>query len=770
MTEFSKLNEIAERQNLQGKRSGFFSFSGNFVKFITVSLAMAILMTLPGIAVTSFGIQAFQPIAQIWKDMPSSLKETSIAERNTLYDINGKPFAQIWVEDRKPLSSVDQISPYLREGLIATEDNRFYEHSGIDIKGTARAALTGKGGGSGITQQLVKNLQFYDQAGRENREKAVESTYRRKIQELKYSLDYEKNHSKDEILLQYFNTVSFGGPNTYSIESAAQYYFGKKAKDLNLAESSVLVGTVKNPVGYNLEKEDKREAWKSRQATVLQRMVSEGYITQREADEAKKEELKFVFKKDSGGNCASSAYPFYCDYVIDYLLNSPRFGETPEERSAILAKGGLEINTYMDPAVMDAIDERLEKDFGNNNRVVAPVSVVQPGTGAVLGFGQNRDYGTGEGKTTINVADNPAATGSAFKPFTLAAALENGFTESDLKFGSDCPYKPNGFDTPPNGFGNSNGCGFQSGVLDYQQATAWSSNTWYTTLGVKVGLENIFKLNESMGLKTPDGIGSRSLSYVLGPVEYSPIDVSAAYATFANKGVYCPPTPIKEFKYVDGTSPHVPDTYRPESDACRGVMKESTASTVLRALRANTYPGYVEGAFGTKAQIDGYDAVGKSGTNQSYNHIWAQVSMDYSLYIDIYDMDSVSRGLKEGYSYRGDWGSRNKAPQAGSRVLKEVVDRTGVKSRPLDYDNRSNNVIKVDVPLIDYMTIPDFTGMTAEEALYSAESLGIQAHVSVEKKPAPDGYDSGVIVEQSLKSGTQLPIGTKKEIVLYETK
>lgn len=734
--------------------------------FLSLSVILGLIVTVYPVMGLSAAAKVAEPVAKYWKDLPSELGETSIAERNVLYDKNGDIFAEVWAEDRVQLDSLDKISDYAKNGLIATEDKRFYEHAGIDFIGTARSAVSGSGGGSGITQQLIKNLQFYDQAGKEKKDDAIERSLSRKLQELKYSMEYEKNHTKDEILLEYFNTVAFGGPNTYSIEAASQYFFGKSAKKLDLAEASALIGTANNPVLFNLKHTDDDAKWKGRQKAVLDRMVAEGHVTSEEAKKASNQKLKIVLKK-SRGNCTSSEYPFYCEYVIDYLADSEKLGETAEERAAVIAKGGLHIKTHMDPAAMDQIDKKLEAEFGNNNRVVAPVALVEAGTGGVTAFGVNRDYGEGKGKTVINVADNPAATGSAYKVFTLAAALNSGRTESSLTFDAPCVFAPQGYDYPNSGFKNSQGCGKQAGVLDYLQGTAYSSNTWYTKLATQIGLDKVYDISRQLNLNVPENLTNRSLSFVLGPVENSPIDMAAAYATFTNKGVFCPATPIEDYHYSDGSVPAVPDTYRPEDDSCKRVTSPATASTVLKAMRANTYGDGIPGAFGTQGRISGYDSVGKSGTNQRYNYTQGQVSADYGFFIDIYDMDRVTRGVYQNSYYRGQLWPYNYSAKATSSIFGSVL-KMG-KNKSLDFNNRDTSFTPVAIEKRDYFTIPSVLGMTAEQAVDAMSSIGIPVYVSKETVKADGQFPVGVIGEQSISPGEELPVGTKKEIVLYIT-
>lgn len=748
------------------KKIGFFGAFNALVALIVCSVLAGVLVSFYPLMAVSGSVMAAEPVADYWKNVPSELPNVVIGEHNFIYDKNGAPFAEVWTEDRVPVNSLKDINPLAVQGLIDTEDKRFYENKGFDPIGTMRAAISGKGGGSGITQQLVKNLQFYDLLGREKQADAIEKSYARKIRELKMALEYEKTHSKDEILLQYFNTVAFGGPNTYGIQTASQYFFGKNAKDLTLAEAAALVGSANNPVQNNLANPDAEFSWKERQGVVLDRMVAEKHITKAQADKARAEKLNIVLKKAKGGNCYSSNYPFYCDYVMDFLLKNPRLGETEEERQAVLAKGGLHIKTNMDPKAMDMIADYLKKGYGTTNRIIAPTAIVEPGTGAVVAFGANRDYGNGEGKTTINLANRPSGEGSAYKLFTLAAALNSGMTEADLKFSSACPLDPGkNYDAPPNGFKNSNSCKLQGGLLDYKQATAYSSNTWYVTLEMKIGVDKVKEFSRSVGLSAPDDITNRSLSYTLGTVGNTPIADAAAFATFINKGVYCPPTPIASITYSDGRAPALPDGFNPETQACRAVMSPQNAGIVLKAMRANL-SGEVPNAFGLKANIPGWDNGGKSGTNQGTNTTWAHVTPYYASFTNVYDMEKPTRGI-EGVIFQGQYHAwyENTGQKVNVHFMKTLLE--GKAPKKLDFDNSDNSFKKVPVNQSDFFTVPSVIGMTPEEALNAMTKLGIEAHVSKTYKPLPPGYQSGLIVEQSIAPGETLSKGTQKKIELF---
>lgn len=739
---------------------------------VALASALGALLAVYPLIAFSAGIKASEPVVQYWKELPSEFeKDVAIGERNVLYDINGKPFASLWVEDRIKLTNIDQVSDFAIKALVATEDKNFYKHAGFDPKGTIRAAITGRGGGSGITQQLIKNLQFFNLSGKDDKKAATEATIGRKIRELKLSLGYEKSHTKDEILLNYFNTVAFGGPNTYSIEKAASYYFGKHAKDLTLAQSAVLVGSVQSPSEYNLASKDQEtiDAYKARQKSVLSRMVAEGYITQQQADEAYAEPLEVVLKGAEGaGTCAASAYPFYCDYVMDYLRSSPKLADTQQERDAIIARGGLHIKTYLDPEATDIAQRELNDSYGIYNPVAVPTVIVQPGTGGVLVAAVNRDYGTDEeaGQTTLNLANHKSGTGSAYKMITLAAATTEGYLESDLAFSSMCPWQKPGYETPPGGIQNSDSCALQGGYMDYRRATAFSSNTWYVELQSRIGVDKIKEFSTKLNLSAPDDITNASTSYTLGSVENSSIDMAAAFATFANHGIFCPATPVSDYAYADGTRPALPEGYDPASTSCRRVMSPSGASTVLKAMRANI-SGEIPGSFGSKANIAGFDTAAKSGTNQLYNSTWAHLSANYSLFANAYNPVQLTDGIDYLY-YKGRhtrWWEHVTQFSSGD-ILRRILTQRSDYAK-LDYGSTDTSITPVPVDTRDMFTVPSVIGMRPQQALSVLNEIGIEAHLAKETKPLPAGFSSGVIVAQSIEPGSQLVVGTKKSIIIY---
>lgn len=741
--------------------------------FILTSSLIGVLLSTPAVLALSAGVEVAKPIVKTWKEAPIELPEIGIAQKNIFLDRNGKPFAEIFAQDREVLSSLEKVSDNAVKALIATEDKRFYEHKGVDAQGTLRAFIKG-GGGSGITQQLIKNLQYYN-LEKDLKDSATEATLERKIKELKLALEYEEKHSKEEILLNYFNTVAFGGPNVYSIQSASKRFFNKNASDLNLSEASLLIGTVQNPTIYDLDNPDKLNKARERQEHVLSRMVAEGFIKEADKQEVMNSPIEFKRNKPLSGTCYSSSDPFYCDYTLKKLKEDERLGGTQEERDKRISLGGIVVETYLDPELSDLAKKQVEADYGKNNRIVAPIVVAENGTGGIRAIAFNRDYGEGEGKTLINIPLHKSSTGSVFKIFTLGASLRSGFEEKDLVFGSRCPLIDPRIDYPLGGFTNSSGCGYQNAPnMDYKRAIAISSNTWFVELLLKVGIEDVKKFAGEIGLEPDEKINSRSASYTLGVTEHAPVDVASATAMFHN-GIYCPATPIKRLR--EGDKELVPaETYNEKEHSCRRVLSEKDANTVKKAMIANLSPG----GFGFERRVSGAVVGGKSGTNGTISQAFDMLittgkGEKLAIYGNSYDMDNTASG--EGIEYvvhRGvlkNW-ILNPASQTVGDYAKKVLELRGKGN--LDISSLDDSLPEVE-PLESkrYLKMPNLIGMDSNKAVSILKNYGI-FEVKVLKDfttEAPDNIQRGTVAVQSPSPGEKIAYeaygdGKRKEVII----
>lgn len=748
-------------------------FKSVIIPAIALVLASALITASLG-AVT---VIAASPVISYWNDADSKLGETPVAAHIKMYDRNGQQFAEVWSSDRDPVQSLNDVSPYMRSAMISAEDKDFYNHGAIDILATARSLLTRSGGGSGITQQLIKNLVYLSYGATDKQKKeATEVTIARKLNEMKMAAEFERTHSKDEILLKYLNTVSIGSANIYGVQTASREIFGKSAKDLTVGEAAALAGSVNNTSRYNMLRMDDKtvaDMVKQRQNYVLDRMLDDGKISKSQHDDAVKAPIQTNIQQQGNG-CGRSQFPFYCQYVLDHMMSDPQMGSNDEERQLRVNQGGIAVYTALDPTLTRQAEDQVKRDMGVWNRVAMPIAVVQPGTGDVLAIAANREWGVdaSQGQTQIPLAESKTQTGSTYKMITLATAVSQGWSEDRLNsVNGYCPWTKPGYDAPPGGISNSISCASQGGRIGYLRATAVSSNTFYVELSTEVGIGKLMDMSRKLGLTVPDTISERSASFTLGVASDSPIQMAAAYATFTNKGVYCPPTPVRSYGMLDGSAFAPADTYDPAQGGCKAVLTPKQASIVLKAQNA-VVNGSDPDRLGIGAEVPGHQTVGKSGTtNDLANSAWTSSVGQYSVFANTYDPRGNYAHPLTYYVYRGMGvdGYYHGAMQTTKDII--AANLAGQPNIPLDLGSNDNNYVKVKVDTTGMKTVPDVTGMKAETALKTMEAAGFNAKVL--KKTSTDGdisssvsYRKGSVVSQSLAPGTRLTIGSKRIVEL----
>ncbi|MBH5335792.1 penicillin-binding protein [Streptomyces pactum] len=610
------------------KRSGGgLSTTQQVAKFIGVStLAGAVLAGLALPAVGALGLAAKGTVEE-FDEIPANLKTPPLSERTTILDAAGGEIAKVYSRDRTVVPLKD-ISPYMQQAIIAIEDARFYEHGAIDLKGVLRAlnknAQDGgvSEGASTLTQQYVKNV-FVEEAGddAEKVAEATEQTIGRKIRELKYAIQVEKELGKKRILQNYLN-ITFFGQQAYGVEAASQRFFSKRAKDLKLQEAALLAGLVQSPSRYD-PVNDPEEA-KTRRNIVLQRMAEVKNISQAEADRAKKLPLGLkVSRPKNGCITAVEGAGFFCDYVRKVFVNDPAFGKTREERVQRWNQGGMTIRTTLDPQAQRSVQKAIADQVYAEDDVATAVTLVEPGTGKIRAMGQSRPYGFQENQTQINLSVDEAMgggkgyqPGSTFKPIVAAAALERGVKPTKsysspykMRYPSPvqtCEGSWRGTDTTQNE--NSS----EVGPYGMQEATAKSVNTYYVQLISDIGVCPVTTLAHRMGVDRADGQKMEQVpSITLGTQEMSPLTMANAYATFANEGVHCTPVAIESITGPGGKKLKVPQT------SCERAMSKKTASTINTLLK-----GVVEDGTGKKAGLSGRDSAGKTGTTDFRYAAW----------------------------------------------------------------------------------------------------------------------------------------------------
>ncbi|MQA93860.1 MAG: PASTA domain-containing protein [Streptosporangiales bacterium] len=560
-----------------------------------------------------------------FQNLPSDLRTPPLAQRSRILDSDGRVVATFFDENREVVS-LKEIAPVMRQALIAIEDARFYQHGGLDLKGTMRAALSTAGGaqqgGSTLTQQYVKNVLVESAETKEEIEAARAPTLARKLKELRYALTIEKKLRKNEILERYLN-IAYFGDGAYGVQSAARHYFDTTAKKLTLAQSATLAAIVRNP-GYDPRRFPKEVL--QRRNLVLQRLADTGKLPKAAADKAKKEELGLDVTRTKNG-CHYSKYPFFCDYVVSEIRTNPIFGKTAKEREKLLKRGGLTIRTTLDVKAQKAADRALRAQISSQDYEVGAQAMVEPGTGRIKALAVSREYGEDKSRrqTQINFAADQKhggnlgmQAGSTFKAFVLAAALDKNIPYGERIM---APHRE-----PYTGFTNCDG----ENVSDYGASAAnaadgeggkafsvltgthHSVNTFFIRLERKVGLCESVEMAEKLGVRRSTGQRlSQIPSFVLGVDPVSPLQMAAAYATFAARGEYCKPIAITEMLSHDGKKMKIP---RPN---CDKVIDEDVADAVNYALSGVINKG------GTGAGLSpGFPAAGKTGTTDDYGNAW----------------------------------------------------------------------------------------------------------------------------------------------------
>ncbi|PFC38108.1 PBP1A family penicillin-binding protein [Bacillus cereus] len=557
-----KKQPVAKKQKAKGKTSFF-------RKFLVSCLLLGIVGLVAG--VTTFFVMI--------KDAPKLEKAKLVNPLSSkIYDKDGKLIYEYGKEKRTNIM-YEQIPKLVENAFLATEDARFYEHSGVDYKGTARAALVslkgdyGSQGGSTITQQVIKNYFL-----------SMEKTSKRKAQEIYLAYKLEQQYSKHEILEMYLNKVYLGN-RSYGIATAVQNYYGKELKDLTLPEVAMLAGLMKAPNNYDPTKEQNIKKATERRNVVLKLMNRHGYITKKEMEEASKVPVTEGLKKATEQK--EMPYPAFMDAVVKEVEK-----ELPDVN---IGSDGLEIYTTLDPKAQDFADKLLNKDIINypNEKFQGAFTFMDTKTGEVRAIGSGR----GENKAVFkghNIAiELNRSAGSTMKPiFDYAPAIEY------LKWATyhqidDSPFK---YST---GQEVRNADRKHLGPITMRDALKTSRNIPAIKTAKEVGINKSKVFSEKLGITFNV---APTESTAIGTNEASPTEIAGAYAAFGNDGKYTRPHFVKKVIYSDGKSKNF-------EQKSKRVMKDSTAYMITDMLRT-----FVSSGLGTTANISSLDIAGKTGT------------------------------------------------------------------------------------------------------------------------------------------------------------
>lgn len=509
-----------------------------------------------------------------------------------IFDMNGNLITNIHATENRTLVSLDKIPKNLQNAFIAVEDNRFYEHNGVDPRGILRAlysnVVSGEvaQGGSTITQQLAKNA-FLSQ----------DRTITRKIQEFFIALRLEQQYTKDEILEMYLNQIYFGR-GAYGVQAAAQTYFGKDVDQLNLSECAMLAGIPRSPNYYSPL--NNLSAAMERRSEVLDQMVKYDYITPDMAVKTKREQLQLVNPKEEEQNNTAS---YFIDYVTQEMID--KFGADAVYKEGLKIYVSIDMN--MQKAAEQSINTLLPTYYDDANGLKQPqgaLIAIDPTTGYIKAMVGGR--GTDQFNRATMAVRQP---GSSFKPFTFATALEANMTPDTTI--EDKPFKLG--DWQPQNYNRT-----FSGTVTMRQTAINSLNVPTVRLAEKVSIDKVLATAQNLGISTlvmnsaPGEPNDKNLAASIGGLTQgvTVLDMAGAYSAFANHGIYTKPVAV--VKVIDRKGKVIYEN-KPET---KQVLSERTATLLTSMLQ-----DVIARGTGTGAKIN-CPAAGKTGTTDDYQDAW----------------------------------------------------------------------------------------------------------------------------------------------------
>jgi membrane peptidoglycan carboxypeptidase len=624
---------------------------GYFVLSIICGI-LAAGLAVPGVAAA--GLAASKSIT-FFNSLPSELTVDSPSLSTRMLSADGKPIATFYAENRVRIG-LDQMSPFIKDAIVAIEDRRFYEHTGVDPLGILRALtsnLTGgtRQGASTLTQQYVTNVLNESLQSADSGYQVIVSGQKSvgdKVREIKLAIELEKKYTKDQILEGYLNIVFFNR-DAYGIEAASRYFFSTTAKDLTLPQAALLAGLVNGPSYYDPAVHP--ESAVQRRNQVLDRMLSQGKIRPAEHDEAVASPVGLNITPGKQGCAAADMAPYFCDYVSHLILNNPAYGVDLAQRVKTLYRGGLTITTTLDSRLQAAAQQQVDATAGANpDKWGASLVSIGPGTGTILAMAQNTVFLPEPGKfdTQLNFnVDSKDANGndlngaggfqpgSTMKPFTFAEWLNEGKSVTEVVDASRRSY--------PLGFPWKSSCGKVLGAYSTQQKLAGlgaeddlqnNDPGYYRRMPANYGLYNsintatfaeaaqldfcgIQHMVDAVGLHSGVDnapVNMHQLGNLLGAIGVAPLHLANAFATFANDGRYC--SPIAIAKVTDAAGRELPA----ETSACRGAVKPEVARGVNSVLQDVLKQG--SGVYINPKVQNQFPVAAKTGTSNNNGSTW----------------------------------------------------------------------------------------------------------------------------------------------------
>ncbi|TQJ59577.1 membrane peptidoglycan carboxypeptidase [Arthrobacter sp. SLBN-83] len=637
------------------RRQGFNAALGRILGFLAASVMCGVLvasLVVPAVAAAGMGVSSS---IDFFEKLPSELTVQPPSQATKVLTADGQTIATFYAENRVQVP-LDQMSPFIKNGIIAIEDSRFYEHAGVDPQGILRALVSnltkgGEQGASTITQQYVTNVLNEAQLSQDRPDAVVLNGQKNlgdKLREMKLAVTLEKKYSKDQILEGYLNIVFFSS-NAYGIEAAARHFFSTTAKDLTLPQAALLAGVVNSPTLYNPATNPDKSIVRRNQ--VLGEMLRLGKITQAQHDEAVATPIQLKISPQQQGCANATMAPYFCDYISHLILNNPAYGPTEAERERRLYRGGLTIVTTLDSRLQAAAQAQVDGTAGANpDHWAASLVSIQPGSGKILAMAQNTVFLPQPGKFDTNLNFNVDARdaqgndlngsggfqpGSTMKPFTFAEWLNEGKTLTAEVDASRRVY--------PLGFPWRDSCGKVLGAYSTAQANPAlgaaddlqnAEDGFYRPMPVNYGLYNsintatfasasqldfcgIQKMVDAVGLHSgldSSPVNMHQLGNLLGGTGVAPLTLANAFATFATEGQFCAPIALVEIKDAAGAKlpAQAPD--------CHGAVKPDVARGVNSVLQDVLKKG--SGVWINPKVQDKVPTAAKTGTSNNNGSTW----------------------------------------------------------------------------------------------------------------------------------------------------
>jgi len=550
---------------------------------------VAILALLAGMGGTA-GVLAYGSSCDL-----DALRPTKIGQNTFVYAADGSLLGSIPAERNRQEVGTGEMSPWVRKATVAVEDRRFFEHSGIDFEGIARAAVKNVEagaiveGGSTITQQLVRNLYI-----------SRERTVKRKLKEACLAEKLDRAWTKERILTTYLNQVYYGN-HAYGIEAASETYFSKHASDLGIAQAALLAGLTQAPTSYDPFVAPSRAL--ARRQEVLRAMLETGVLTQRRYERASKSGLEL----QPGRLYSEIREPYFFGYVREKLIE--------EYGAAQVRSGGLEVYTTIVPRYQRLAEKAIRDTLNEPSDPASALVSISPRSGAIRAMTAVIPNRRNNQFNLLSQARRQP--GSTFKTFVLAAAVEMGINpDSTYYVSAPFTYKVH----PAGNCDDGTWWCVHTYANDYygwssiRSATIRSDNTIYAQLTLDVTAKRVADMARRMGVRSPlDVNGAYVPSIGLGSIAVSPLDLASAYATLAAGGVHAEPMAIRRVVLPDG---RVDDQAGWGIPKRRRAISEGTAAVVTRILEQNVQYGT-----GTRAAF-GRPAAGKTGTNEDHKDAW----------------------------------------------------------------------------------------------------------------------------------------------------